>query len=161
MMKPTIPVLPYSTPGAGFIYDLLGGPAALIRTRAIGQALQGRVPVDGKVLDAGGGTGQISAYLAQNYGYKMTVLDVSGPMLQQAAARSGSLTRGSITAVAGNILDMPVNGPFDAVLLAHVLVYVPQDQVAQLFSRTAQVTKENGQKRPHRMTKAARSCPRR
>jgi SAM-dependent methyltransferase len=88
--------------------------------------LREHLPPEGHVLDAGGGAGRYAAWLASE-GYEVTLVDLSAE--QCRVARENLTERGlddRVRVVEGDVRDLPVDGPFDAVCslggpLSHVL----------------------------------------
>jgi ubiquinone/menaquinone biosynthesis C-methylase UbiE len=97
--------------------------------RAWMAALRRHLPLAGAtVLDAGAGAGALSL-LAAELGYRVTALDFSPAMLEQARRKASE--RGlDIEFVVGDVTEPPP-GPFDAVIERHVLWTQP-DPVAAL-----------------------------
>ncbi len=91
-------------------------PAKLDRARGTAALLRHRLPLNGseRVLDIGGGTGQLSLQLADAVG-SVTVLDVSAGMVEVATANIESAgLRGRFTAVQLDLGNEPApNAPFD------------------------------------------------
>ncbi len=84
----------------------------------------------GKILDAGGGTGQIT------YGLDSTVLDISKKSLEKARAHG-------LKTVVGDIENMPFeSNTFDTVLLCHVLEHVLEPE--KTLKECKRVLKKNG-----------------
>jgi len=91
-------------------YDKLIGRPDLVKLR---QLL--RLPTRGRLLEAGGGTGRISAKLGPLVG-EAILCDLSQPMLKQA------LTKGNISAVMGYSEQLPFpDGAFARVLVVDAL----------------------------------------
>jgi ubiquinone/menaquinone biosynthesis C-methylase UbiE len=92
-------------------------------------ALRRHLPPPGaRVLDAGAGAGALTL-LAAALGYRVTALDFSPAMLEQARRKASD--RGlDVEFVVGDVTEPPL-GPFDAVIERHVLWTQP-DPVAAL-----------------------------
>ncbi|MGB4547922.1 MAG: class I SAM-dependent methyltransferase [Syntrophales bacterium] len=92
------------------IYDRIIGPSDPGRlTRIL------KLPVDGRILDLGGGTGRVT-YPLRTLAGAAVVTDLSMPMLDQAAVKGGLLP---VRAV-GEALPFP-DGTFDRVLIVDAL----------------------------------------
>ena len=73
-----------------------------------------------RILDIGCGTGALAAKLAQRYpGAKVVGLDLSGPSIETARERHAET--GNLEFVAADLLQYPVEAPFDAVVGDSVL----------------------------------------
>jgi demethylmenaquinone methyltransferase/2-methoxy-6-polyprenyl-1,4-benzoquinol methylase len=94
------------------------------------------LPVDGPVLDLGGGTGRVSARL-QTLAGAIVVTDFSMPMLRQAAAKGGL----SPVRAVGEALPFP-DGTFDRVLIVDALHHF-RDQ-RQAICESLRVLKPGG-----------------
>ncbi|MDQ2733092.1 MAG: class I SAM-dependent methyltransferase, partial [Armatimonadota bacterium] len=75
------------------------------------------------VLDIGCGAGNYSLKLLDRLpGLDVTLLDLSGPMLERACERVSQATTGQVTPVQGDIRDVPLEtGRFDVILAGAVL----------------------------------------
>jgi ubiquinone/menaquinone biosynthesis C-methylase UbiE len=91
-------------------------------------ALRRHLPPPGaRVLDAGAGAGAL-ALLASELGYRVTALDFSAAMLDQARRKAAD--RGvDIEFVVADVTEPP-RGPFDAVIERHVLWTQPDPEAA-------------------------------
>ncbi|KZN64560.1 hypothetical protein N473_14645 [Pseudoalteromonas luteoviolacea CPMOR-1] len=85
-----------------------------------------------KILDVGGGQGQLALYLA-DCGHQVTLLDVSAPMLElaQERAESSNLSE-SMTFIHAQLQDLPALdiGQFDLVLCHAVLEWIVEQKHA-------------------------------
>ncbi len=107
------------------VYDLAPSHAASdpVEAAAWRAALEDALPpVPSSVLDVGAGTGAMSL-LAAELGHRVTALDLSPAMLDQA--RSKAADRGVEIAFVVGRADEPPRGPFDAVMERHVLWTAP------------------------------------
>lgn len=99
-------------------------------TRAAWAALfSGWVPPGSRVLDLGCGTGSISVLLAQQ-GHRVTGVDLSARMIDAATVKAAGL---AVDLVVGDAGAPDVAGPFDVVVVRHLLWTLP-DPVAALRS---------------------------
>jgi S-adenosylmethionine-dependent methyltransferase len=104
----------------------------------LGQVLEALPAPPARVVDAGGGTGQLAVALAR-HGYQVTVVDISGAMLAtcaQRAAGEGGGVGDRVTTVQGDAADLPeLLGPagLDAAV-CHDLVTLVEDPLALLAS---------------------------
>ena len=85
-------------------------------------------PPGARILDAGAGTGTISLFAAE-LGYRVTALDLSPAMLEQARRKASA--RGLEIDIVVGPAEEPPSGPFDAVVERHLLWTIP-DPVAAL-----------------------------
>ena len=73
----------------------------------------------GRVLEVGGGPGELAARIAGELGCEVVMLDVSPRMVELASARG-------VRAVVGDVQDLPFeDGEFDCLLAAWMLFHVP------------------------------------
>ena len=98
------------------------------------------LPRDGRILDAGCGTGLIGAALAAR-GYRdLTGIDISAGMLNRARARAGVYSGGLVKA---DLCSMPFpEASFDAVVCIAVLTYAPS--IERIFTEFERVTRLGG-----------------
>jgi S-adenosylmethionine-dependent methyltransferase len=113
----------------------------------LGQVLDALPAAPAKVVDAGGGTGQLAVALA-GHGYRVTVVDTSAAMLatcaQRAAAQGGEVAE-RVTGVQGDAADLPGllgEGSQDAAVCHDLLTRV--DDQAALLASLAGVLAEGG-----------------
>lgn len=93
------------------------------------------------ILDAGCGTGQTSAYIAEKYGCPVTSLDNNHTMLKKAKQRFSSLHL-PINIIYGSVENLPFNdGVFDFILSESVTSFTDINLTIQEFKR---VLKPNG-----------------
>ncbi len=86
------------------------------------------LPRGARVLELGVGTGRLAIPLADAR-MVVTGIDASARMLQHMAAKAGGER---VTGVLGDMADPPVDGPFDAVLIAFNTLYALPDQDSQI-----------------------------
>lgn len=100
---------------------------------------QVRTTPDGRVLDAGCGTGRLSRHLADN-GCDVDGLDLSPGML--AIARR---ERPGLASVVGSVTELPFrDDAFDGVLLWYSLIHLPPDALPLALAETARVLRPGG-----------------
>lgn len=120
-------------------YDRLAAPMT-----ARGTALVERIPLapDARVLDAGCGTGQVTAHLLERLPRgEVIALDGSRAMLDQARDRLGADPR--VTFVQADLTrPLPVEGGVDAVVSTSTFHWVPDHP--GLFTRLAAVIRPGG-----------------
>jgi len=125
-------------------YDLvIEGPVSR-RVDFIVSALSRRgIEPGARVLDAGCGTGSYSLALTDR-GFVVRGLDRSEPLLEQARAKCAGLPTG-ITFVAGDILALPQEPTFDAILCRGVLNDLTDDAARRdAFVSFARALRPNG-----------------
>lgn len=135
-------------------FDLLshfgiGGahPGGIILTKELLSAEN--IDANSKVLDAGCGTGQTSAYLYEEFGPKILALDINPIMLEKAKERFNSHGF-PIDIVNASIENIPIDDQtFDIVLSESVLVFVQNKKALQEFYR---VLKKGGRLIANEMT---------
>jgi SAM-dependent methyltransferase len=93
------------------------------------------------ILDAGCGTGQSSAYIAENYGCQVTSIDSNQLMVEKARKRFNTLNL-SIETMVANTESLPFsNDSFDLVLSESVIIFTELSRTLKEFNR---VLKPNG-----------------
>lgn len=93
------------------------------------------------ILDAGCGTGQTSAYIAEKYRCSVTSLDSNNTMLQKAKQRFSSLNL-PINVIYGSVENLPfIDGVFDFILSESVISFTDVFFTIQEFKK---VLKPNG-----------------
>jgi len=94
-----------------------------------------------RILDAGCGTGQTSAYIAKEYGCDVTALDNNEIMAEKANERF-SAEKLKIKAVEGTVENLPfIDASFDIVLSESVMLFT---DVAKSIPEFKRVLKPNG-----------------
>lgn len=84
------------------------------------------------ILDLGAGTGLLSAMLLDKYpNARMTLIDFSADMLEQAKARFARNDR--ITYITADYTSYPFHEPFDAVVSSLSIHHLPHPQKQELF----------------------------
>lgn len=98
---------------------------------AMARLLEGFVPSGGRILDLGGGTGELASLLAAEMGCLVTILDSSPQMLRYAHGRVGVLP------MQGDAASMPfADGSFDAVVVCDAFHhFVRGDEAAREVAR--------------------------
>lgn len=93
--------------------------------------LRHAVPADGRLLDVGGGAGQLAALLAEALDAHVTVLDPTANMLAHVPARD------RVQAVAGTAEDLPFpDSAYDAIVVTDAFHHFrDQDAAAREFAR--------------------------
>ena len=93
--------------------------------------LEGFVPSGGRILDLGGGTGELAGLLAAEMDSSVTILDSSPQMLRYAHGRVGVLP------MQGDAASMPfADGSFDAVVVCDAFHhFVRRDEAAREMAR--------------------------
>ncbi len=87
-------------------------------------------PAARRLLDLGCGAGNYSLRLLQELpGLEVTLVDLSRPMLDRAVQRVSAATTGAVTALAGDLRELPLgHQQFDVVLAAAVLHHLRTDE---------------------------------
>jgi S-adenosylmethionine-dependent methyltransferase len=124
----------------------MGGPRARFEL-LLGQVLDALPPAPARVVDAGGGTGQLAVALALR-GYRVTVVDTSPAMLATCAQRAeaeGPAVAGRLATVQGDAADLPgLLGPrSQQAAVCHELLTRVDDQ-AELLAALAGVLAGGG-----------------
>jgi tRNA (cmo5U34)-methyltransferase len=110
-------------------YDAFYGTAVEVATL--------RLPTDRpvEVLDLGAGTGLLAALVAAvRPDARLTLLDASPAMLEQAPRRLGEVWS-RCTTVVGDVLDVLPDGPFDAVVTALAVHHLDDTGKRELYRR--------------------------
>ncbi len=125
-------------------YDLIVEKPSEVWAGFIDRALrEAGVPADGRVLDAGCGTGEYASRLGRQ-GYNICGVDLSREMIAQAKAKC-EMCEGAVEFVEGNLLDLPKMVLCDAVICRGVLNDLTLDSDRQrVFPSFASVLKPNG-----------------
>jgi S-adenosylmethionine-dependent methyltransferase len=102
----------------------------------LGQVLAALPPAPARVVDAGGGTGQLAVALARR-GYQVTVVDTSAAMLAtcaQRAAGEGAEVAARLATVQGDAADLPalLGEASQAAAVCHELITQVDDPTAVL-----------------------------
>jgi tRNA (cmo5U34)-methyltransferase len=107
-----------ATMDAPLVLDLIAGTVAALHPQAR------------CMLDVGCGAGNYSLKVLQRLpDLDVTLIDLSRPMLERARERVSQATRGSVTAIQGDIREIQLtNGKFDIILAAAVLHHLRADQ---------------------------------
>ncbi|HTM51147.1 MAG TPA: class I SAM-dependent methyltransferase [Bryobacteraceae bacterium] len=92
-----------------------------------------------RVLEGGCGTGYMSRFLAERYGWRMTALDLSRIGLEHAKRQ------GVASLVQGDITQLPVRaGEYDALVSLDVVAHLPEGVEGAAFHEFARVLRHNG-----------------
>lgn len=90
------------------------------------------LPTEPRILDLGAGTGLLSAMLLEQYpNARMTLIDFSSDMLEQAKARFAGNDR--ITYITADYTSYPFHEPFDAIVSSLSIHHLPHPQKQVLF----------------------------
>lgn len=95
----------------------------------------------GEILDIGCGDGSLSVGLL-NGRTRLTLLDLSAPMLKWAQKNVPTEYRGQVSFVHGNFTDWSTDDTFDTILCVGVLAHVPS--VEDFVSKISQMLKPGG-----------------
>ncbi|WP_435798940.1 class I SAM-dependent methyltransferase [Peribacillus asahii] len=88
-----------------------------------------------RILDVGCGTGQTSAYLAEQYGAKVTGMDINSIMVGKAKSRMRKYEL-PVEIIQGSIEEFPVkDGEFDFIISESVLSFVNQPKALKEIFR--------------------------
>src|SRR5881275_1873548 len=95
----------------------------------VAEAAVATTPHARHVLDVGCGAGNYTLKLLERLpGLDATLIDLSRPMLDRAVERVQAATTGTVTAIQGDIRDVPLpTGGFDVILAAAVLHHLRAD----------------------------------
>jgi tRNA (cmo5U34)-methyltransferase len=96
----------------------------------VAAAAAASMPAARRVLDVGCGAGNYTLKLLQYIpDLDVTLVDLSRPMLDRACERIGQSTRGKVTAIQGDIREIPLGeSQFDVILAAAVLHHLRSDK---------------------------------
>ncbi|ASK61232.1 SAM-dependent methyltransferase [Virgibacillus phasianinus] len=117
----------------------IGGahPGGLALTKELLKEL--KFDQNSRILDAGCGTGQTSAYLAKKYGCEITALDRHPIMLQKAKKRFSN-ENATIHVVCGDVEDIPLaDESFDLILVESVTVFTNIRKTIAEFARLLRI----------------------
>ncbi|MEH6949589.1 methyltransferase domain-containing protein [Bacillus sp. JJ634] len=88
-----------------------------------------------RILDVGCGTGQTSAYLAEQYGAKVTGMDINSIMVEKAKSRMRKYEL-PVEIIQGSIEEFPLkDGEFDFIISESVLSFVNQPKALKEIFR--------------------------
>ena len=129
----------FAIPGLPLAYDLAAWPFVTMAKLEIATGLQ-TLPTGSRILDVGVGTGVVARYLAKRFSESaMTGVDISSQMLARAKALDGG-----IEYIEGDARQLPVDGPYDAVVATYLLRHVPPEDAPQVFGELARVLAPGG-----------------
>lgn len=131
--------------------DLTGGQASIKGARLmmdlLAEAAAALAPGAEEILDIGCGAGNQTLNLLRVFpNANCTLLDLSSAMLERARERVGSVTRGQLESVAGDLRTAVLpEGRFDVAVAAAVLHHLRDDADWELgFSRIRSLLREGG-----------------
>lgn len=96
----------------------------------------------GNALDIGAGEGRHSLYLGRN-GFEVTAIDLSKKGISKLRSAADS-ERLKITAIVGDMEDVPLNQEYEAVVSSFMLHHLPRDRALSLIEQIKQQTKAGG-----------------
>jgi cyclopropane fatty-acyl-phospholipid synthase-like methyltransferase len=99
---------------------------------------------DQSVLELGCGIGTLTGLLAgaQAAGGSVTAVDISPASIESAEGRLSAFD--NVRLLAGDVLEMKLEGRFDVVVLPDVIEHIPVERHATLFERVASWVKPDG-----------------
>jgi phosphoethanolamine N-methyltransferase len=127
--------------GRGYVST--GGPETTdYLCEKLGPALKPGV----RVLDVGSGIGGAAIHLAKTYGASVTGIDLSPEMIEIARERCREEgAPESVTSLLGDILETPLEGPFDVAWSRDALMHIPHPQKPRLYARIHELLRPGGQ----------------
>mgnify|MGYP001590495163 FL=1 len=130
----------FNLPISGLAYDLAAWPFVFKAREYIKDSLKGTVQPGDSILEVGIGTGMVSTYLAEELSLNVDGIDSSLRMLEMAKSRTSSLKAGSVALYQGKATDLPVSGPYKAVVMSYLLRHLGPEDLPKAFSECARVT---------------------
>lgn len=96
-----------------------------------------------RILDLGAGTGLLSAMMLQRYPEaQMTLMDISGRMLDVARGRFGSCS--NVHCILADYREAQLGGPFDIICSALSIHHLSAEEKRELFSKIFLALEEGG-----------------
>ena len=124
--------------------ETFDSPKNIFLANLVCQAVEKQLdaPSDKEILDFGGGTGLLALPLAKQ-AKSVTLVDISGKMLEQARLKAERLEIKNIQLLEQDLLANPLEQEFDLIVVCRVLHHMPDlDEALSLFH---QHLRENGQ----------------
>lgn len=97
---------------------------------------------NGKYLDLAGGTGEVTRQLVDEGFSDITIADASGKMLQVAREKLPELEEDRFQIKA--MEEMDDEGVYDGIFIRQAVNYIPQDRLADVFTRLKRAMKSGG-----------------
>lgn len=130
----------FNFPLSGLVYDLAAWPFVFKAREYVKESLQGSVHPGASILEIGVGTGMVSTYLAETLGLNVDGIDSSIKMLEIATNRAKHLKGGSLTLYQGKATELPVGGPYEAVVMSYLLRHLQPEDTPRVFKEAARIT---------------------
>ena len=102
------------------------------RERAVVNGWMAHLPRESSVLDAGCGAGLWLEEFAARYA-RVVAIELSSTMFETARARLAH--KDNVTLIQGHVLEVEVQGPFDAIFLGGLLMYLSRDDAVSYLRR--------------------------
>jgi 2-polyprenyl-3-methyl-5-hydroxy-6-metoxy-1,4-benzoquinol methylase len=100
---------------------------------------------EGRILDVGCGFGLFAAYFGQTQPKRRIVgVDPSARRIRLARSLSKRLALEGHTFVEGDVRDVPLEGPFDAVYVLDVMHHLPRPDQSRVLARLARLLEPGG-----------------